>query len=264
MNPIPFTPSNDLEQALVRAASDPSARPEFYRKLLEADLFLLTPNAPQQDGKFTLEKDEQISFVNWQGNDGTFLPMFSSLYLLQTAIQSADITYGYLALNGKVAFEIFAQKANEIILNPGFAYGKQFVLEEIRQIADGSLFAGNPRTVSKATTVLLGQPAKYPHTMVSVLQNLFQKYPQVKAACLAQMHDPSSGEPPHIVVGIECSDDYRTIVSDVGIAVKGEVEGEFVDFIEVEGGKGSLNHYFKKQTKPFYQTSAKPRWKFWK
>ena len=39
---VDFTPANDLEQTLVRAATDPAARPEFYRRLLAAELYILT------------------------------------------------------------------------------------------------------------------------------------------------------------------------------------------------------------------------------
>ena len=79
------------------------------------------------------------------------------------------------------------------------------------------------------------------------------------------MHDASSGEPPHLIIGIECDADMQKVVQEAGITSQGLVgEGEFVDFIQVGGGKGSLDSYFKKQTKPFYQgTGKKPFWKVW-
>jgi hypothetical protein len=47
---VEFTPANDLEETLVRAATDPKARPEFYRRLLAAELFLLTDEAKLVQG----------------------------------------------------------------------------------------------------------------------------------------------------------------------------------------------------------------------
>jgi hypothetical protein len=35
-----FEPVNDLERSLMRAALNPSYRPQFYRDLLEADIFI--------------------------------------------------------------------------------------------------------------------------------------------------------------------------------------------------------------------------------
>ena len=38
-----FTPTNELERSLVLAANDPAARPQFYKLLLESQLFVLIP-----------------------------------------------------------------------------------------------------------------------------------------------------------------------------------------------------------------------------
>ena len=72
-------------------------------------------------------------------------------------------------------------------------------------------------------------------------------------------------EPPHLIIGIECNGDMQKVSQEAGITSQGLVgDGEFVDFIQVGGGKGSLDSYFKKQTKPFYQSSVKkPFWKVW-
>ena len=46
-----FEPVNDLEKSLVNAATHPSARPQFYRDLLDADIYIVNrgennPNLP--------------------------------------------------------------------------------------------------------------------------------------------------------------------------------------------------------------------------
>ena len=48
---VDFTPANDLEQTLVRAATDPVARPEFYRCLLVAELYILTEEGHLENGQ---------------------------------------------------------------------------------------------------------------------------------------------------------------------------------------------------------------------
>ena len=259
-----FNPVNKLEETLVAASTDASARPEFYRLLLESDVFLLTPDAPAQEGRKTLQTAETVSFVHLQNANGPFLPIFTSQHRLQECVNQMGQTYGFLALRGQDLFPLLAQRPSVAILNPGAQYGKELTAEEIKRIADGSIVRNEKRVVQQATQVLIGQPAKYPTELVAALQKLFPKNPSIHAAYLAQIHDPSTGEPPHLIVGIE-SDEMEKAVRDAGIASQGLVgEGEFVDFIQVGGDKGSLDSYFKGQTKPFYQASAKkPFWKVW-
>lgn len=265
MTQLAFKPTNKLEQTLVAACTDPSARPEFYRQLLESELFLLTPDAPQREGRTALEADTKISFVNLQGANGTFLPIFTSQQRLQEAVNQMGQNYGFLALRGENLFSILMQHPQPAVLNPGAAYGKELTSDEIRRISDGSILKTEDRVVQKATQVLLGQPAKYPTELVNALQRLFAKHPSVEAAYLAQIHDPSSGEKPHLIIGIEASGDFRKIVGEAGMTAQGVLDKEeFADFIQIGRGKGSLDSYFKKQTKPFYQdTSKKPFWKVW-
>lgn len=260
-----FTPTNKLEEVLVAACTDPSARPEFYRHLLESELFLLTPAAPEQEGRTTLETGTKISLVNLNGANGAFLPIFTSKQRLQEMVTQLGRNYGFLALQGRSLFEILTQHPQPAVLNPGAPYGKELNVDEIRRIADGSILKTEGRVVQKATEVLLGQPAKYPSELVATLSKLFTKHPSVEASYLAQIHDPSTSEKPHLIIGIEASGDFQRIVGEAGMTAQGILgDEEFVDFIQVGGGKGSLDSYFKKQTKPFYQSAGKkPFWKVW-
>ena len=113
--------------------------------------------------------------------------------------------------------------------------------------------------MQKATQVLIGQPAKYPAELVAALQKLFAKNESVHAAYLAQIHDPGTGEPPHLIIGIE-SDDMEKAVREAGITSQRLVgEGEFVDFIQVGGDKRSLDSYFKGQPSPFTKPPQRNR-----
>lgn len=260
-----FKPANQLEEALVAACTEPSARPEFYRLLLESDLFLLTPDAPEESGKRTLKESEMVSFVDFNGPNGLFLPIFSSQERLQEAVNKMDRVYGFLVLRGKDLFPLLLQHSRPAVLNPGAAYGKELTPDEIRSLADGSVTNHERRVIQKATQVLIGQPAKHPAELVANLQKLFGKYPSVRAAYLGWIHDPASEDPPHLIVGIECEGEMQSITQAAGITSQGLLgSGEFVDFIRVEDGQGSLDSYFKGQTKPFYKATAKkPFWKVW-
>jgi len=260
-----FKPTNKLEEILVAACTDPSARPEFYRLLFESELFMLTPEVPQQEGRSMLKQDTDISFASLQGANGPFLPIFTSRERLQEAVNQTGQTYGFVALRGKDIFPILAENPPTAILNPGAAYGKELTADEICRIADGSIAKTESKVIQKETKVLLGQPAKHPTELIAALQRLFAKHPTVHAAYLAQIHDPSSGEKPHLIIGIEADGDFRKIAGEAGMTAQGVLDKEeFADFIQVGGNNGSLDSYFKKQTQPFYKGEAKkPFWKVW-
>ncbi|MCX6902439.1 MAG: enhanced serine sensitivity protein SseB C-terminal domain-containing protein [Verrucomicrobia bacterium] len=265
MNATQFEPINDLERLLVRAATDPAARPEFMRKLLDSQVWLLTPNTPSEEGKTILSAGTQIQFVNLQGPNGVFLPLFSSQERLQETVNQLGVAYGFIAILGRDLFPVLAQSPPQAVLNPGAPYGKQFLPDEIRRIADGTIFRTEAKVVQRATTVFLGQPKEYPHAAVLTLQELFRKHASVEAAYLAWMHDPASTEPPHLVFGIECTGDYQSVIGEAGMAIQGLLgEGKFADFVQLGAGKGSFDSYFKRETRPFYQRAdRKPWWKVW-
>jgi hypothetical protein len=66
----------------------------------------------------------------------------------------------FLGINGKALFDVLTQQPQKAVLNPGLAYGKELTSDEIRQLADGSIFAaGEQREIQKPTQALLGQPS---------------------------------------------------------------------------------------------------------
>jgi hypothetical protein len=256
-----FVPGNELEKALMLAARDPVARPAFLRLLLEANLFFLTPEPPASEGTSVLKEDRQVSLVLFEGPSGPFTPCFSSQARVGEVAQRMQQTFGVLGLPGQAAFEMLAQGGSQAILNPGFAFGKEFTPEEIKHLAAGNLGGGETLTVAQETQVLLGQPSPYPQALVDALGRLFANHPSVEAAYLAQIHDPSSGLPPHPIIGL-VSSTYDQVVREAGVVANSMASGT-VDFIPLSGDREGVAGYLY-ETKPFYRRpSGKPRWKFW-
>jgi hypothetical protein len=265
LNQPAFTPANKLEEILIAACTDHSARPEFYRLLLESELYLLTPQGPEQEGRTTLETGTQVSFVNLTNEAGPFLPIFTSRERLQEVVNSLGENYGYVVMAGKDVFPLLTQHPQRTLLNPGAGYGKEFTADEIRRLADGSIVHNDRQVVTTQTKVLIGQPAIYPTELVGALQRLFAKIESVQAAYLGWIHKPDSSEPPHLIIGIECTGDMQRISKDAIITAQGLITaGEIVDFIQMGSGSTSIDSYFKDRTKPFYQKAEKkPFWKVW-
>ena len=171
---------------------------------------------------------------------------------MREAVSRGTTTYGFIAIRGEEAFELLGQDPGLAVLNPGLSYGKEFSPEEVRRIANGAIFAGESITVEKPTQVFLGQPAVYPRDLVDALSALFAKHTSVKAAFLAQIHDPSSGIQPHPIIGI-LADDYDEVLQEAGLVADGIMGTRGpVDFIDMCASPEGLPAYFYQQTAPFF------------
>ena len=134
---VDFTPANDLEETLVRAATDPSARPEFYRRLLAAELFVLTEEGRLADEQTSKPAAADAPFITWESPSGPYVPLFSSRARVDEIGRARERSYGFVALPGKAAFARLAQEKRAAFLNPGFACGKQFVRDVIDRLSGG-------------------------------------------------------------------------------------------------------------------------------
>lgn len=244
---------NALELALEKAATGPAHRPEFYRVLLQSEVFVLGQTERKEQGAITVEEGETLSIAHWRKNDGTnFIPVFTSLAVLRRAISGDQ---SYLALSARTLFE--ATKGANVILNPASSFGKEFLPNEIESLlATGLAQAPETRVVEKATKVLLGQPADYPTEMVAALRALFAKHPAVKSAYLCLMSEPSAESKPSLVVGVQGDAEIERAIREAGSVVAGLVSKDRpVDFIRIVPGEDSLGAHFIESVRPFYRRS---------
>lgn len=246
--------ANALELALAKAATEPAHRPEFYRLLMESQVFVLGHTERGGEGLKNIAAGESLSIQNWQKNDGApVIPFFASLEALQRAIKEEQ---PYLALPARSLFEI--TQGATLVLNPASDHAKEFVPNEVAALLTTGLNQlPQTRVVEKPTQVLLGQPANYPHAMISALSKLLAKHTSVKAAYLCLMHDPSVQEKPGLVVGFEGSDGMERAIQEAGsVAADTAPDGQPVDFVRVVRGEDGLSGYFIESVKPFYERTA--------
>jgi hypothetical protein len=149
---VEFNPSNELEEVFVRAATDPAARAEFYRRLLASEVYVLTQETPLTSGESTRETGATSTLVTWEGPTGPYVPLFSSRARVDEIAKSRERAFGYVAMRGQAAFALLAEKPRAAFLNPGFACGKQFSPEVIERLADAAL----PAPTSERPTVREG------------------------------------------------------------------------------------------------------------
>lgn len=243
-----FFPENRLEALLMQAANDPGARPEFYKELLVADLFVLIAPQGRPFGSHVAQQGETLSIKGITVEGRKLIPVFTSERRLREYIQAKD---SLAKLNGRALFSMIVQQENGVVLNPASGYGKEFTFQEVSSLVDGSVFQPKQQTLTKDTKVLISMPKEYPTKVVEAMSSYFQGKPEVKKAYVAQIHMPDSGEPPHLLFSIQVDGDFRPIASDLGVIFQSVLgAGQFADLIQYD--QGSLDDFFETQ-KPFFE-----------
>jgi hypothetical protein len=246
-----FQPENMLERSLMKAADDPAHRAQFYRDLVESNVFIIQHGPlPEKTRKRTVLKEGyELSLQSMDLGGKSYLPIFSSLPRLEAVLRGEA---GYIALNALELLEI--TKGADLFLNPGSDYGKEFSKEEIASIIDGSIWLPKDLfEVEKDTEILIGQPANFPTELVDILVRVFKRLKQVRRAYLAHYHNPERDEKPHTLVAIEVAGAWDPVVAEAGIATKHlQIPDPPVDFMQIMGRRG-VEDYFLHQCKPFYR-----------
>jgi hypothetical protein len=249
--PPDFLPQNDLERSLMKAATDPAHRPQFYQDLARSDVFIIQHGAapPPEERRLTLQQGMTLQVQSIQHEGKPYVPIFSSLLRLRAAI---DDDVAYLGLNAVALFQI--TRGSALILNPGSAYGKEISADEASRIADGTIGAPTERyVVEKATQVMIGAPANVPTELIGALSRFFETRKAVKRAWLAHFFNPAQDKAPHTLIALEVTDDSETIMGEAGTVIAGvTVPDPPVDMIRVTG-REEIDQYFLREAKPFYR-----------
>ena len=240
---------NPLEIVLKKAATEVAFIPEFYKRLLTDNLVVLTAESVLPEGSQTLEKNTSVSLVTFQ--DGK-IPVFTSTNrIFDKGIVKEEVTF--LEMKGEDLFNL--AKGATFILNPYSDYSKELLPNELGRILNGTILTDNHKkiVVEKETQVQIGQPANYPTDIINSLKILFASRPTVKKAYLGWIYNPSSGEPPHYIFGLDVDGEMQNITHEAGFTAQQFLsKEEIVDFIKIDDTDG-LSDYFVKQTKPFYE-----------
>lgn len=262
-NPVPevavsFIPQNPLEESLVNAVNDPAARPQFYRDLIAADIFVMREGAPpEQTGPITLNESDEVALRMIEWNGAPFIPIFTSLQRMQEVLKEES---AYLSLNALQFMQLTA--GADLVLNPGSEFGKEFRKDEIAAILDGSIWQpGERREIESDTQVLVGHPANYPQDLVDALSRLFEKKPDVIRAYVAHVVYPTGDaaaeqQKGHTLIAVEAIGEWEELASSIGMLVR-EVQcpDPPVDLMRL-AGNGGIEDYFTKDTRPFFERKA--------
>ncbi|EJN03855.1 enhanced serine sensitivity protein SseB C-terminal domain-containing protein [Phyllobacterium sp. YR531] len=172
-----FTPQNELEQLLVLAADDASKRNEFQQEMLNGDLFIATPEAPENSRLRTIQTSENLHIRTVNRPDGGQIPaVFSSEARIAEVFGTGT---GFMRMSGADLLKILVNDG--AVLNPGLAYGVHWTPEALAALL------GLPvrRTIEKATQIMLGTPSEPPEQLIEALRRSLDSEPEISEAWFA-------------------------------------------------------------------------------
>ncbi len=237
-----FEPENLLEETLVRAGTDPLARPEFYRLLMESDLVVLGTAAPAaEEGRLDL----QIATLRYNGRD--YLAAFSAMSRFLTF---AGTEQPHFTLAARKLFE--TTKGANFVLNPNAKHGKLLSAAEIAYWLDPSARA--KRNMVRAAEVRLGPYREPPRKLIEALSIFFINRQAIRAAHILEASPRDGHEPPHPLIGIEMvGGAWRRIANEVSELSAAIMPDIIIDLAPIDRSEGpeSLSARFL-QVPPFY------------
>ena len=132
-----FEPVNPLEKLMQAAAADPRAIPDFYRALLESELYILTPEAKLEPGRRrSLKLDEKVNVATVDFKGRKWHPAFTSPKRISAYLKEPETCLGAKARN---LFEMLPPGSN-FWLNPQSECQKPLPGDEISLLLSGKIF----------------------------------------------------------------------------------------------------------------------------
>jgi hypothetical protein len=224
-----FVAENALEQALVASAANQMQRPEFYRQLFEAPVFVLGDLVP-----LPMSREKEMRLVAARNGSHDFHLVFSSLARLRKFSGPND---PFIAIAGRDLFA--AVPGASFYLNPGIEYGRELPPDEVARMLDALPAAEKPRTGAaikhdQPTEVTVYQPSENPKALVDALIAAFAARGDIDAAHLALVAFASENEPPHFMVGVETLGDWDAIAAEIGQVAAGLMPGQLFDVARID------------------------------
>jgi hypothetical protein len=244
-----FEPINTLEEKLIEAMNEPSARPDFYRELRNSQIYTIQGGADPIQEKSELAAGQSVQLLSVEMDGKRYIPIFSSLPRMQAFIQEP---VQYLEIHALNFFQL--TKGADLLLNPGSPFGKEFSAGEIESILNGSIFnAQESYVIEKNTQTMIGQPAEPPAELLAELSKVFEeRLKNVICAYNAQVFNPRTDQAPRTLIAVSYIGKGDDIIAEAGkVAESVQVPFPPVEFIELNGSSG-LEGYFEDSCKPFY------------
>jgi hypothetical protein len=133
-----FEPVNALETLMQSAAADPAKIPDFYRALLDSELYILTPEAELElGGRRSLKPNEPINIATVEFQGKPWHPAFTAPERVSAYLKEPETC---LEAKARDLFQLLPSGSN-FWLNPQSECQKPLPGDEISLLLSGKIFA---------------------------------------------------------------------------------------------------------------------------
>lgn len=220
-------PDNSELDALYRRAADhPAVRPDFFRAMLEEELYTLVHRGqmempedeppPPQDALIVVEpvEGQPLEFIRWGQEQRQFHFVFTSVALAARALTKlgAARPMMVLAMPGRDLLQAMQTEGVGLALNPATGGGELLCNDRtLAHILDGTLLGDKDMAGSgdqERGEAMVLPPEDYPLALVQPLFEYLQTRPEVVAAWVMQpLTARQHGQPFYVFAILTTSDD---------------------------------------------------------
>ena len=231
-----FEPENDIERMLMRAATEPAARPAFARALMDAQIYVVfvsdKPSIAGPDGKLTVPAGAKLSLQAATRGEEKLVAFFTAPSRAREWFKGRG---DHIVLSDK-ARDLFVRHHNaSFFLNPGSAYGKEFLRGEILALLNGH-FGDEPKTETfqKGEQILLAHPKEIPADLIAALARELGALNSVRCAFLMLAQRSGKSEPSWML-GVDDNGSWEDVRAAIGRALKDDVlSGWMLDAVSLQ------------------------------
>src|ERR1700678_251351 len=133
-----FEPVNALETLMQSAVSNPAKIPDFYRALLDSELYILTPETElERGGRRSLKLHEKISVATVEFKGKQWHPAFTAPARVSAYLKEPETC---LEAKARDLFQLLPSGSN-FWLNPQSECQKPLPGDEVALLLSGKIFA---------------------------------------------------------------------------------------------------------------------------
>jgi len=255
-------PENRLEELLLGASNDVTKRAQFYKALLDSDVFCIGEpkgsTAPDKEGSFQTTENTEFSFYAMDLKGEKVGAIFSSLARMKEALGDDFKNARWIRTSARNMFKAIHPQLPRIFLNPRCSFGHEFNDKEIQLVIEGRLSELDSNLgVQSRGDYETRQPQELPQAFMDVLMKYFDERGDIADAFVSEVSVPSRNEPWHLMFGIRLRNRAKTrfgeILAGIDRIAKAKLPSDkrMVDIIEVVS-EANIEKWFG-QTQPFYK-----------
>jgi len=237
-----------LEYLLRRGLELPSARPEFYRRLLQESVHVITLDPNFSNGLTTIRRGEKLNLFAF--SNGT-IPIFTSIErIYDRGIVKQKVNH--ILIKGDQLFR--SELGLSFTINPYSEIGKEISKEEVVKILDGSLVAQLEAELGSDKSILIriSNPKEMPFELVNEISRICHKMPNVKAVHLGWWEDPLSNVPPHFIIAVDTTFGFDSIKHEIQFAcIQVFGKASLFSLVEIKEMR-IVEEYFQAHPQPIY------------